>query len=338
MDQVPLREIPKESGYPIAHLLRVKDMELRESKKGFYLMFTLGDTSTDISYCKKWDSSKGEYAKLKELKVAFIKGKTDMWKDKLQITAESMAAPGDDVPQDIMAQLMPTTAYDIKLLKKEFWGFLKKMENKHLVELCKVFLADPKVKELLPISFAAVGKHHPYRGGLLTHIVRLMYLAEGVVDAFNNNMYPGGKYKINKDLVMVGTFLHDLGKIHEYTPEGEYARMGSLIPHLPWVGIEINRKIDQMEDFPEELRVQLTHLVLAHHNRLEWGSPVTPCTLEAIVLHHIDNLASKVDPVMEALDALEEGETWTDRLPAMDRRNAYMGGMLRKELGYDEDG
>lgn len=337
MDQLPLKDLPKEKGYPIAHLLRIKDLEIREGKKGFFLMFTLGDKSMDLAYCKKWDSTKGEFAKLKELNVVFVKGQTDMWKEKLSILADSLAVPDDDVPNDIMAQLMPTTAYDIDHLKKEFWGFLKKMENKHLIALCKLFLADPEVKALLPISFAAVRKHHPYRGGLLTHIVRLMYLADAVVDAFNNNMYPGGKYKVNKDIVMVGCFLHDLYKLAEYTPEGEYAPMGSLVPHLPRGAIEINRKIDQLEDFPEELRWQLTHLVLAHHGRIDWGSPTPPCTVEALVLHHCDNLAAKVDPVLEALDALEDGVTWTDRLPAMERRNAYMGGMMRKELGYEDD-
>jgi 3'-5' exoribonuclease len=244
--------------------------------------------------------------------------------------ADSLAIPEDEVVTEFLEESTPRTSYDIKFLKKELWNFIKKIENENIRELCLHALKDDEVKEHLSTSIAAQSVHHPYKGGLLTHIVRLLYIAESVCDTFNTNMYPGGKYKVNKDLLIAGVIFHDLYKIREY--EGmDYSLDGNLVPHLPTSAIEVNRFIDQMDtEFPEEIRKQITHIILSHHNNLEWGSPVQPCTVEAVVLHYCDQLSAKVDPMLEALDALPEDEQWTDRIKAIGKR-AYLGGALITE-------
>jgi len=335
MDQMLLRDIPAQKDFEIAHLLRVSGMELKETKTGkHYLSLDLGDSSKELKWNKKWDSSPAEYEKLKSKKVLFVTGKTDVYKDNMSIVCESLAVPEDGTETEFLEELVPRTDYDVPFLKKELWKYLKSIKNNYIRELCLLFLKDPEVKEKLATSVAAAGHHHAYKGGLITHIVRLMYLAEGVCDAFNNNMYPNGKYKVNKDLLIFGVFVHDLYKIREY--EGtSYAADGGLVPHLPLGAIQANRFMDRIEDFPEEIRKQLTHLVLAHHGQIAWGSPCTPLTVEAMILHHCDNIAAKVDPMLEALDDLPEGETWTGRVKVCENKKIYLGGMSIHQ--YDDD-
>jgi len=329
MEQTLLKDIPLEKDYEIAHLLRVSNMTLREAKNGKnYLMMNLGDSSTEFPYSKKWDSDEDEYKKFKDKKVLFITGKTDVYKEKLSIVCDSLAVPENDVDTDfLLDQLVPATSYDVTFLKKELWRYLKSIENNYIKKLCKLFLKEPDVQEKLATSVAAAGHHHNYKSGLLTHIVRLLYLVDAVVDAFNNNMYPDGKYKINKDLLIFGAFTHDLYKINEYSGM-DYADDGKLVPHLPAGAIQANRLMDRIKDFPEEIRKQLTHLILGHHGIPEWGSPVKPITVEAVLLHHCDNIAAKIDPMLEALDAIGDGETWSERVKVLGNKNAYLGGML----------
>jgi len=328
MDQVLLRDVPIQKDFEIAHLLRVENMELKETKTGkHYLSMDLGDATKSLKWCKKWDSSDDEYKKLKKKKVLFVTGKTDVYKDNMSIVCESLAVPENGTETEFLEELVPKTVYDVDFLKEELWRYLGSIKNTHIKDLCRLFAKDPEVKAKLYTSVAAAGHHHNYKGGLITHIVRLFYLIDGVVDAFNNNMYPNGKYKVNKDLLIFGVFIHDLYKIREYEGTG-YALDGALVPHLPLGAIQANRFMDRIEDFPEELRKQLTHLVLSHHGMISWGSPCTPLTVEAMILHHCDNLAAKVDPMLEALDALQEGETWTGRVKVCENKKIYIGGML----------
>jgi len=335
MDQVLLRDIPVQKDFEIAHLLRVENMEIKETKTGkYYLSMNLGDSTKSFSWCKKWDSSDDEYQKLKKKKVLFVTGKTDVYKDKMSIVCESLAVPENGTETEFLEELVPKTPYDVKFLKKELWRYLRSINNNYIRELCMLFLKETDVNEKLATSVAAVSHHHNYKNGLITHIVRLMYLADAVVDAFNDNMYPNGKYKINKDLIIFGVFCHDLYKINEYSGM-EYSDDGKLVPHLPLGAIQANRLMDRIENFPDEIRKQLTHLVLSHHGIIEWGSPVTPMCVESMILHHCDNLAAKIDPMLESLDAMPEGEVWSDRVKVIGNKKAYLGGMLIHQ--YDDD-
>jgi 3'-5' exoribonuclease len=327
MEQILLKEIPKEKDYPIAHLLRISDLALREGKKGHFLQFSAGDKSSSWRWCKKWDSSPEEFGRLKTQEILFVRGKTDVYNDNLQLVADSLAIP-EALPDDLMRSLMPSSLYEIKFLKREIWAYIQKMENSFIKTLSEMMITDDFVKRTLSEVPAGLKMHHSYRGGLLTHIYRLLVMADNLVDTINNNPYPGKRpCKINKDIVMFGVIMHDMYKCWEYTASLEYAKKGNLLNHLPMGMIEINRKMDKIEKFPEEIRLQLTHLLGSHHGQVDWGSPFTPKTTEAIILHHLDNLFSKLDPMLEALHELPEGEVWSEKLYTL-RGPAYLGGML----------
>jgi len=336
--QTLLKDIPEEKGYEIAHLLRVSNIELKKTKtKKEYLSFHLSDSSKTLNWCKKWDCDENDLKKYRNCKVLFVTGDTDYFNNNLSIVAKTLAIPEEEVIIEFLEISMPKSPYDVKFLKKELWGFLKKIENKHIQDLCLHSLNDKEVKEKFSTSVAANSVHHSYKFGLLTHVVRLLYLVETVCDTFNNNMFPEGKYIVNKDLLIAGCLFHDMFKIAEY--EGtEYAKYGNLVPHIPLGVIQINRFMDQLDlvnsaredfiPFPDEIRKQLTHIVLSHHNELKWGSPVRPCTTEAVILHYCDQLSAKIDPILQGLDALPENELWTERLKGIGGKQAYMGGML----------
>ena len=304
MEQTLLKDIPLEKDYPIAHMLRVSNLELKDTKNGKkYLMMSLGDKTKDLKWCKKWDSSEDEFEKFRKVKVVFVTGKTDIYKDNMSIVCDTVAIPEDGAEEEFLKELIPSTVYDIKMMKKEVWGYIQKMECPYLKQLSELLVKDALVKERLGTFPAAANHHHSYRGGLLTHIYRLMINASSIVDIINSNMYPGSKLKINKDLVMFTMLGHDMYKIVEYNEDCSYSPIGGLTPHLPLGAIEASRKMDQIEGFPENLRRAVIHCLLGHHG--QWG-PTTPKSPEAIVSHYLDDMFAKLDPCLEGLDNSDE--------------------------------
>lgn len=181
------------------------------------------------------------------------------------------------------------------------------------------FIDDEGFMTKLKKGAAAVNHHHAYPGGLLRHTIDLMELAQLIAPR-----YP----RVNGELVILGAFLHDLGKTEELSvgEETVYTDRGQLIGHII-IGVQMLadkiREAEQQlgESFPEVLRWQLEHLVLSHHGQLEFGSPKIPLTVEAILLHHIDNLDAKMaaaDAVLET-DVAAEGN-WTNFNPAFGRK------------------
>lgn len=312
----------------IQHVFRLLSVDTVESKNGsHYAIFKLGDNTGDVS-AKKFEVSADYAAAFKEVKAVQVAGFAQIYNGKFGLKL-SVVEPAM-LSAEELNMLWYSTVYDIKVLKKELWRFIQSIENPFIRQLCQDFLQDPEVKDKIATSQAAVSYHHSYRGGLLTHIVRILYLLESVADAFNGKPYPNGKYRVNKDLLIVGGFLHDLYKIREYR-DAEYNPDGNLVGHLPLGAIQANRLMDRIPGFPDEIRKQIDHLLLAHHGEEKYGSPMKPCTVEAIILHHCDNLAAKVDPMFEALDALPEGSLWTERLKGIEKP-AYMGGMIIAEM------
>lgn len=311
----------------VSQLFKIKDLSLKTGKKGPYLEFTLGDKTGEMRFCKKWDSSEADLEVLKKLAtpLVFITGKTSIFNGKLHVKADSIAIP-DDLPPEAINDFMISSPFDLKDLKKRLWNFIQSMKNPYVKQLCEITLQDPEVKENLPYAFAAVNNHHNYRSGLITHIVNLMESAEALIERYERFPYPPDKpYKINRDIMLALCFFHDLFKFRNYTLTGDY--VDTLTTHLPYGALYIREKSAQVPNFPTDLRDQLEHGVLSHHGTLEWGSPDVPLTVEAMLFHHLDNMASKVEPMMEAICALPAGANFTDRLNST-KTKAHRGGSI----------
>ncbi len=206
-------------------------------------------------------------------------------------------------------------------------SFLDKIGNSHLSSLAKVFYEDKEFLQQFSQSPAARRIHHAYLHGLLEHTVELLKLANTVLE-----IYP----QIDADLLITGILLHDIGKVREYSWELDidYTDEGRLLGHIVIADEMISNAIRQLPDFPEDLALTLRHMLVSHHGRYEWGSPRRPKTIEAIALHHLENLSAQINRFSLILENRLPGEDWTtyDRLL---RRQLYSGG--ESDLSIEED-
>jgi 3'-5' exoribonuclease len=189
---------------------------------------------------------------------------------------------------------------DVDILWQRLTTLVEEMKDPNLRQLLFRITADPDVAERFRMAPAARGMHHAFRSGLLEHTVSMATLGRRLAE----------HYSINEDLVVAGCVLHDLGKIWELDISSsiEYTDEGRLLGHLSMEVLYVDRVINELEGFPDELRRQLLHILLAHHGEYEYGSPRRPKTPEALVVHMADNLDSKMAGMMEAINADGDAE------------------------------
>ena len=173
---------------------------------------------------------------------------------------------------------------------QELQVILRAMKNPHLLALAEAFFADQQLMELLRRAPGAKTIHHPYLSGLLEHTLSLLNLILKVVENYRG---------VDVDLLLMGGFLHDIGKIYEFTYERavDYTDEGQLLGHLVMEVELVNAKIETIADFPKELAMLVKHMLVSHHGAYEFGSPKLPQTVEAIILHSLDDLDGKIQAI-----------------------------------------
>jgi 3'-5' exoribonuclease len=234
-----------------------------------------------------------------------VKGNAVEYRDMLQLVVRHLERLD---PADVDAQdFLPTTERDTDQMLDRLIQISKTVENQHLSRLLAAFFEDKAFVELFKTAPAAKKMHHAYLGGLLEHTLSIARLTQAIA----------GHYKgIDKDLLLTGGILHDIGKVYEFSCEThiDYSDAGRLLNHIV-IGVEmLKTKIDTMNDFPENLALVLKHMIVSHHGTRDFGSPEPPKTLEAIMLYYLDELDAKVTGVrafMEAEAEASEGGTWT---------------------------
>jgi 3'-5' exoribonuclease len=169
--------------------------------------------------------------------------------------------------------------------------------------------------------------HHPYTSGLLEHVWSMTRIACFLADhyaKYYDNLDP----PLNRGIVVAATILHDIGKLREleYHPvEARYTKEGRLIGHILMGRDMVREAARRIEGFPEDILLRLEHAILAHHGRREFGAPVLPQTLEALLVSHIDDLDAKMNLVARELVRSEAADGFTDRIFALDNRQFYKG-------------
>jgi len=188
-----------------------------------------------------------------------------------------------------------------------------------LRSLLQAVLADPSISEKFKTAPAAKSIHHACRGGLLEHVLSLCTLARLTAAHYRD---------VDLDLVLTGAVLHDIGKIEElsYYRSFGYSSEGQLLGHIV-IGLKILAdKVRDIEDFPPRLRTLVEHLIISHHGELEFGSPKVPSFPEALLLHHLDNLDSKMEAMRSILQKASFIEAdFTGWVPSLERT------LLRKD-------
>jgi 3'-5' exoribonuclease len=263
-----------------------------------YLALTLGDRTGQVE-AKMWDNVEEVLEAFEQDDFLKVKGLINKYKQRFQLTIHKLRKLGESEIE--FADYLPKTAKDIDELWRTLSDFIAGFQNQYLKTLVQAFMADPEIAAAYRNAPAAKTLHHAYIGGLLDHVVSLFRSC----DLISRN-YP----QINRDLLLTGAFLHDIGKIHEltYNRSFSYTTKGQLLGHLIIELEMLQAKLTQVPGFPEELKTLVEHLIISHHGQYDFGSPKLPMFPEALMLHYLDDLDSK----MEAMRAHFERESTLD--------------------------
>lgn len=271
---------------PIHAVYVVKDSRKLTTRNGKpYLALTLQDNSGAIG-AKRWDVSDEEAAQAQQGGYLEITGEVELYKNSPQIIISAMRQAAPEIIDREAFEHTPD--FDPDELMADVRDMLQGMEDEDLRRLAQAYLEDPDFMQRFEVSPAAQTMHHPYRFGLLEHVHSVMKLGERMCEHYA---------WIDRSLVILGLFLHDSGKLVELVGEEApgYSIEGELLGHIT-IGINmLDRKLQQLEEFPHRKGVLLKHIILSHHGVQEWGSPKPPMTPEALIVHTIEMLDAKMN-------------------------------------------
>jgi 3'-5' exoribonuclease len=317
-------------GDNVEEVFLVTDKQLRANRNGnLYLQLELRDRTGSIS-ARLWNAGEQLFRSFDSGDFVLVKGKVQLFQGALQMILSGVEKyPVEKVE---LADFLPHTEQDVSKLYERLCTFLRKLGNPHLRALAECFLMDHDFVEAFCKAPAGIRVHHAYLGGLLEHVVTLLEAADRLAP-----LYPD----VDRDLLMMGVFLHDVGKVRELSYERAFAYSdeGQLIGHIV-LGVEmLNERVVRVseltgEPFPKELLLRLKHLVVSHHGTLEFGSPRLPMTPEAIALHHLDNFDAKVHVFTRDIrEDPNKGAAWTPFNQSLQRR-LFKGGSGGVETGF----
>jgi 3'-5' exoribonuclease len=296
--------------------------EVRNTREGKpYLRMELGDRTGTIE-ARMWDRFELAASQISRDDFIHVKARVEIYKNKPQLSLESFRRAG---PEEVdAADYIPRTTADVDKLFAGLQQTAESIQNPWLRKLVLKFLMDPAVASRYMRAPAAKMMHHAYLGGLLEHVVSLCGLARAVAAH-----YP----ELNLDLLLTGVILHDIGKLDELTYERAiaYTTEGQLLGHIVMELETVNRAIAEIAGFPAPLKIVVEHLLISHHGQYEFGSPKLPMIREALVLHYLDDLDSKLAAVRAVLAAPSAEPAWSDWSSALQRRFLRLDEFLKSQ-------
>jgi len=281
-------------------LLAEKSLSLKKDGDS-YLSMVFADKTGKIN-AVVWDHIEKIKHEIATGNFVRVQGSVGEYKGSLQIIVKSIEILSSDTvsPEDFI----PSTRRNSQHMLERLINVSRTIQSSHFRELLELFWQDEEFVKKLKLAPAAKKMHHAYLGGLLEHTLSLVLLADKVADHY------GG---IDKDLLLTGAILHDIGKIIEFDYEHQidYSVEGRLISHIV-IGVDlVEKKISRIDNFPKKAALLLKHLIVSHHGSRELGSPQPPMTLEAVMLNYLDDIDSKMNGIREFMESHDTGEEWT---------------------------
>jgi 3'-5' exoribonuclease len=287
-------------GFFVARNPRLVDF--RDPGRGKYLRMQLYDR-TGVIDARLWDSAEELHDQVKGGGPVKVAGAVETFREELQVNVHRLrrALPGElDV-----ADFVRVTGRDPAAMWETVMQAVKGIQDPHLAAVVRRFYHDLEWASQFIEAPAARRIHHAYRSGFLEHVHELLVLARPLLE-----LYP----EIDRDLFHTGILLHDIGKLEEldWGWDTGLTLEGHLVGHIVLGARRVARAIDAIDGFPKARAAELLHLVVSHHGRLEWGSPRRPKSIEAVALHHLDNLDAQVNRFRLLTDnARTNGDRWT---------------------------
>ena len=266
-----------------------------------YLKLVLSDRTGSIK-CVVWDNVDRIASQTVSGAVVSVKGHVSDYRGNLQVVIKDMTLVPEDEANP--ADFMPVTERDIDQMFERIVALSKSIENSYLKDLFKGFWADDQLVAQFKRAPAAKKMHHAYIGGLLEHTLSMAVLADRIAGHYSG---------IDRDILMAGVLLHDIGKLREFNYDVaiDYSDEGRLVNHII-IGVQmIEEKIKTIPAFPADIAMLLKHMVISHHGSRELGSPEPPKTIEAVMLNCIDEMDSRIQGIREFMAKEDPEENWT---------------------------
>lgn len=311
-DQPRIRALKE--GDSFQGILLAREAAFKVSTKGSeYLEVKLGDASGDLKGFL-WDlrAVEGELDAVRADAFLQVKGAVQGYNGRLQLRLDKVRAVADEAVPD-PAAFFPVSVRPVPEMLAELDGLIATVRDPWIrTLLAALFQGDTDLRAAFSQAPAAKSMHHAFLGGLLEHTLSVAAAAEGACAHY---------LALNRDLVVAGVLLHDLGKTDEFSWRRSvaYTDAGNLLGHITLEAERIGRAMAAIPGFPEGLRLHLLHIVLSHHGRLEFGSPVVPRTPEALLVHMLDDLDGKLEAMGRALGDDAGGSSWSGYDRALER-------------------
>jgi 3'-5' exoribonuclease len=306
---------------PISGRYLIIENQLRTAKNGSnYLALKISDRTGEIA-AKVWDADETLYQSLavgKIIELCNVQSK--LFKDQIQLEWDAKNSGAFKVAPDCevdFSEFLPQAPGNLR----DYWNYIsetiREINEPSLKKVLNIFFDDRDFVNRFIRVPAAIKRHHVYVGGLLEHTAGVTALCRAAAD-----YYP----LVNKDLLLAGAIIHDIGKTKTYRMERGFdgTDPGKLIGHLVLGVNMIEQAICDLfgaraEDMDDPILLSLIHLLVSHHGIMEWGSPVEPLTLEACILHHADNMDAQITKFLTIILNQNQETPWAPFDPGLGR-------------------
>lgn len=326
MKEIYVADLGRFENQAIVSFFAVTTRQVRSRKDGGqYLALTLGDRTGQVE-SRMWENFAESVSTFEEGDVVKVRGEVCRYNGRVQINLDKLRLATADEFE--LADYVPRTQKDVGELWSALTCCVDSFTDPFLQSLVRSFLDDPIFATAFREAPAARSLHHAWLGGLLEHVVSLI----GIADLAARH-YP----EINRDLLLTGVILHDIGKLEELSwgTSFDYTLEGQLVGHITMGIGMIEKKLATLPGFPPRLRLLVEHMVLSHHGKLEFGSPKLPMIPEAVLLNFLDDMDAKMHMMRTEFARHEaqggEAGEMTDWVRAMDRPLLNTVTFLKKE-------
>jgi len=290
------------AGDRVNDLFLVTEKNMAISQKGNpYLNLKLRDITGEVDG-RVWDRATEMNNIFQIGDVIRIQSHAVSFRNLLQLSISQIAVADD--PSINPTDYLPSSPSDSSEMFASLMDIINTIRNPHLKALLERIFSDEETADSFRKAPAGKGFHHAYIGGLLEHTLSVTQLLDLVANHYR---------EVNRDLVIAGGILHDIGKIYELSFNGtlDYTDEGRLIGHIVMAVELVDAKISEIPDFPKPLALELRHILLSHHGTAEFGSPKRPKTVEALIVNFIDDMDSKTNAFTGFINAQEDESNWT---------------------------
>jgi 3'-5' exoribonuclease len=297
--RIPVCDLTPGSAVDGIYLLSAKETRQTKAGKPFFKL-KLGDRTGTVD-CTVWETD-AMHSSIQIGDLVSVVARVTEYQNKPQLEASRVtpAPSGSARARDFL----PSTYRDIEELKGFLQFHIDSVRDRDHAALLQAIFGDPAFYELFTTAPAAKLNHHAYLGGLMEHTVAVADLCDFVGQQYG---------RVDRDLLLAAALLHDVGKTGElaFQTAFDFTDAGRLLGHVIQGVTLVSEKAKELRSFPEAKLQQLLHCIVSHHGELEWGSPKRPKTIEALILHHVDNLDAKVKGFLEIVDGSRDA-SWTD--------------------------